>query len=163
MEPVSFLFDHYRSTIWKWLRMMIPFSQKTKALWNLKSNLEGIKYAIDEEDQQHFLHEIRTLYPGLEKYGMRMPPIEPVAIGDSEYDSTWQRYHLTFLKRLHRYGRTGDFSLHQWNEDVDRGANKRRRQLVATRQSQAPESVTWLDKVDAFLLIRGSTMVPNVP
>ena len=162
MEVFSFIVQFIRP-VWRWLRMNLPFPNKKKVLWNIRDNLDRILYAIGEEDPQHFLQEIRLLYPRLEQYGIRMPLIDPVKVGESEFDSTWHSYHLTFLKCLHRYGRSKDFSLHQWNEDVDREADKRRRHLVAAPQPQARESGTWMDKADAFLLIRSSTLVPDIP
>ena len=110
--------------------MKLPLPKKKKLLWNIQTNLEGIGHAIDEEDPHHFVQEIRILYPKLEQYGMRMPMIEPVKIGKAEYDSTWHGYHITFLKCLRRYGRYKDFSLNQWNDDVDKEADKRRRHVI---------------------------------
>ena len=110
--------------------MIPPFSHRKKAFWNVSDNLEGIRHAIDEEDLRHFVSEVRILYPKLKQYGMRMPLIEPVEIGEPEYDSTWYDYHLDFLKRLHRYGRTKDFGLNQWNDTIDRETDERRRYLI---------------------------------
>ncbi len=117
-------------------------SDKKKAFWGLQDNLEGIGHAIDEGNPQHFLQEIRTLYPKLEQFGMRMPMIEPVKIGKAEYDSTWHDYHITFLKCLRRYGRHEDFSLNQWNDDVDREADKRRRHVIEASSPAHASTIT---------------------
>ena len=76
--------------------MILPFPKKWKALWKIQEELENIRRAIDEKDPQHFLDEIKHLYPRLEQHGIRMPLINPIQIGDKMYDSTWHDYHLTF-------------------------------------------------------------------
>ena len=91
--------------------------------------------AINETDPQHFLQEIKRLYPNLTKCGMIMPMIQPVKIGEKHYDSTWYGFHHTFLKCLRRFVRNNEFKLDQWNSDVER-ENAKRQTVVLSRQSQ---------------------------
>ena len=114
-------------SIWMKLKMILPFiSKEKKTIWNLKLNLDRIDIALNEKDPQHFLGEIRDLYPRLRKYeNIYMPMIEPFNTGIEEYDSTWYGYHFTFLKCLHRDVRNDKFNLDQWNVDVKREAAKR--------------------------------------
>ncbi len=91
----------------------------------LTENLRRIDWAVEEDNVQHFEQELRRLYPLLEKYGLQTPLIDPVSIGQHEYDSTWQGFHLAFLKVLRREVRNGTFNLEQWNADVGRENDKR--------------------------------------
>ncbi len=91
-----------------------------------QANLDHITDAINEKDQQHFVQELKSLYPRLGKYGLLTPAIEPVRTGKSEYDQTWYGYHVTFLKALRRQIRDGTFDLDQWNIDVQRENKKRK-------------------------------------
>ena len=101
-----------------------PFSQ---------ANLDRITDAINEKDQQHFVQELKSLYPRLREYGLLTPAIEPVRTGKSEYDGTWYGYHVTFLKALRRQVRDGTFDLDQWNIDVQRENRKRKDFLGQTK------------------------------
>ena len=94
---------------WGKLRMKLPFvGSDRKARWNVENNLPSIARTIEQEDPQQFEHEIRTLYPKLEKYGMKMPNIR----------SASRAYHLNFIDRLRRYSEEKSFGLVQWNDDV---------------------------------------------
>lgn len=110
--------------------MILPFPQEKKAIWNLKDNSERINNAINETHPQHFEQEIRYLYPRLTKYGLSMPMMEPVNTGIKEYDSTWYGYHVHFLKHLHRALRNDQFDFTQWNIDVVREADKRKKVIT---------------------------------
>ena len=94
-----------------------------------RANLERLTDAIDEKNKQHFVQELKSLYPRLRQYGLLTPSIEPVRTGRSEYDRTWYGYHLTFLKALRRQVRDGTFDLDQWNVDVQREDKKRKDSL----------------------------------
>ena len=98
-----------------------------------RANLERITDAINEKDQQHFVQELKSLYPRLRKYGLLTPSIEPVRTGKSLYDGTWHWYHVTFLKDLRRRIRDGTLDLEQWNVDVQREAEKRKDFLEQTK------------------------------
>ena len=115
--------------IWKKIRLILPFSLKRKAEWNVSEHLEAIGWAIEETDKQQFEQELRVLYSRIEKYGLKMPLIDPVSIGDQNYDSTWQWFHLSFLKVLRRWVRNNEFVFDQWNTDVDRENAERARVL----------------------------------
>ena len=91
----------------------------------LTENLQRIDWAVEEDNSQHFEQELRRLYPILEKYGLQTPLIDPASVGKREYDSTWQGFHLAFLKVLRRNVRSGTFNLEQWNSDVERENAKR--------------------------------------
>lgn len=106
--------------------MVLPFSNESKAKWNVFENLERIDWAVQESNIQHFEQELRALYPRLQKYGLNMPMIDPVSIGNHEYDSTWKGFHLTFLKVLLRWIRYNHVNVRQWNLDVDRENSKRK-------------------------------------
>ena len=93
----------------------------------LVAQQQHISFAIEENDAQHFERELRRLYPRLEECGLRAPLIDPVNIGQREYDSTWYGYHLTFLKVLRRWIRSDDVDINQWNTDVDRENEKRKK------------------------------------
>ena len=97
-----------------------------------QENLDRITDAINEKDQQHFVQELKSLYPRLREYGLSTPVIEPVRTGKSEYDGTWYWYHVTFLKALRRQVRDGMFDLDQWNIDVRRENRKRKDFLEQT-------------------------------
>lgn len=112
--------------VWKRLRMILPFSNQTKSYWTLSDNLERMGWAVQENNPQHFEQELRDLYPRLAKYGLHVPLLDPVRIGEAEYDNTWHGYHLTFIKALRRQVRNDRFDLAQWNVDVERENAKRR-------------------------------------
>ena len=95
--------------------------------FRLKGRLNQIEWALKETNTQHFEQEIRKLYPLLEKCGLRIPLIDPVRIGHSEYDTTWHSFHITFLKVLHRWIRNDEVDISQWKVDVDRENAKRKR------------------------------------
>ena len=77
------------------------------------------------EPPQGALQPLR-LRTRLTKYGLSMPMIDPVKTGIKEYDKTWNGYHLTFLKHLHRVVRNNEFDFAEWNIDVSREADKRK-------------------------------------
>ena len=119
--------------VWKKFRMLLPFREERKAVWNLANNLKAIEFAIEETDPQHFEQEIRHLYPKIGRYGLQVPLLDPVRIGNGEYDGTWYRYHLTFLKVLRRWIRNEEVDVPQWNVDVMR-ENEKRQNFVAEWQ-----------------------------
>ena len=100
--------------------MFLPFvSKEKKTICSLKLNLGRIKSTINETDQELFLRRINNLYPRLRKYeNIRMPMIIPVNTGIERYDSTWQEYHIYFLKRLIIDLEDDKFDLDEWNTDV---------------------------------------------
>ena len=107
--------------------MALPFiPQSRKARWNLSANEKRIGSAIDEADVQEFEKDLRSLYPILEKYGMKMPLIEPAGIGEREYGNAWRGFHLRLLKALRRHITDGTFDLSQWNYDVEREEEQKR-------------------------------------
>ncbi len=111
--------------------MILPFIPITKKLvWNLQENLERIGWAIEETNVEHFEHQLKSLYVRLERFGLCIPLLDPVRIGNAEYDNTWYGFHLAFLKVLRRQVRDGDFKLEQWNSDVTRESEKRRRRIA---------------------------------
>ena len=127
-----------RLTTWAWrkVRSRIPFlSSERKAVWNLADNLKTIDWAIEETNLQHFEQELKALYPKLGKFGVAVPLIEPVCIGDKDYDRTWHEFHLAFLKVLRRQIRNEQFDFAQWNPDVIRENNKRRVRVKAVKCS----------------------------
>ena len=136
--------------------MILPFSKTKKAYWNLFVNLDRINWAIDETNIQHFVQELRSLYPLLEKYEMRMPAIDPVRIGGKQYDNTWYEFHLTFLKALRRSVRNKTFDLTQWNNDVVRENEKRNTHVW--RQA-APAAKTRVTEAEALFMLRSSSLV----
>ena len=97
-----------------------------------RANLERLTDAINEKNHQHFVQELKSLYPRLREYGLLTPSIEPVRTGKSVYDRTWYEYHLAFLKALRRQLRDGTFDLDQWNIDVQREDKKRKDFLKQT-------------------------------
>ena len=97
-----------------------------------QASLDRITAAINEKNEQHFVQELKSLYPRLREYGLLTPSIEPVRIGKSAYDGTWYGYHVTFLKALRRQVRDGTFDLDQWNIDVQREDKKRKDFLEQT-------------------------------
>ena len=107
--------------------MVLPFSDERKAVWNLKRNLKAVEWAIEEKNPQHFVEELKALYPKIRCFGLEMPLVEPTRIGHPEYDRTWHGYHLTFLKVLRRWIRNDSFDVKQWNTDVKRENEKRER------------------------------------
>ena len=115
--------------------MILPLRIDKKAVWNLSNNLQAVEWAIEETNSQHFEQEIRELYAKIEKYGLKMPMLDPVAIGHPEYDGTWYGYHLTFLKVLRRWIRNDEFDVTQWNSDVER-ENSKRRTFVEVHKSK---------------------------
>ena len=112
-------------------RLTLPFPKERKAFWNLQDNCERIVAAIEEPENTHFEMELRSLYPRLEKYGLLVPIIEPVTIGEQTYDTTWKNFHLTFLKCLRRFIRDEEFNLEEWNIDVAK-ANGDRQHWIDT-------------------------------
>ena len=131
-----------RLAVWAWrkVRSRIPFlSSERKAAWNLADNLKTIDWAIEETNPQHFEQELKALYPKLGKFGVAVPLIEPVCIGDKEYDRTWYEFHLTFMKELRRQIRNERFDFAQWNSDVIRENNKRRFRMNAVKCSQTSD------------------------
>lgn len=105
--------------------VMFGFEIRQNFGCNIADNLPRFDWAIEEENTQHFEQELRKLYLQLEKCGLQAPLIDPVSIGESQYDSTWYGFHLTFLKALRRQVRNGTFNLKQWNSDVERENDKR--------------------------------------
>ena len=105
--------------------MILPFSERKKAFWNLLENRKRVDWAIEERNPQHFEQEIRSLYPRLSRHGLRMPLVDPVSIGEQQYDCTWHDFHRTFLKALRRQMRDETFYIDHWNSDVDRESEKR--------------------------------------
>ena len=85
-----------------------------------KNQLSRIEWAISEEETQHFVEELRLLYPKLERCGLRMPMLEPVELDHVMYNRTWHGFHLTFLKALRRAIAYRVLDVSQWNSDVER-------------------------------------------
>ena len=119
---------------WEWVRMRLPFSQDQKAAWNIASNLDDIELVLQETDPQHLVQDLRWLYPRLEPYGVAMPDIDPWNTGYKHYDDTWAGFHRTFLKVLRRQIRSGEFSISQWDADVERESSKRQQWLERNKQ-----------------------------
>ena len=115
--------------------MHLPFSDDRKAVWNLTENRQYIDWALNETNVQHFERELRNLYARIEKFGMHVPLVDPVRLGDREYDDTWYGFHEHFLKFLRREIRNNRFDLDQWNQDVVR-ENGKRRQRVHEHQAR---------------------------
>ena len=122
--------------------MHFPFSSERKVAWNLSEQLGQIEWAIEETDPQHFEQELRGLYPRLERFGMKMPLVDPVRIADSTYDGTWYSFHLTFLKFLRRWVRRGEFNLEEWNSSVIRESAKRKEYADQHLRQSSRESQT---------------------
>ena len=129
---------YLNASIWVWLVVLL-FALLVIWLSRLKSiktrnnkmmidneTLRCIDSAIEEKNTQHFEQEIRSLYPQLIKYELKVPLIDPIRIGLHVYDNTWYEFHLTFLKVLRRQIKNNKFNLNQWNIDVDRENTKRR-------------------------------------
>ena len=118
--------------MWTNVRVHLPFLPSGKrVLWNLYANRERVSQAIAEINVQHFEQELRSLYPRIQKFGLKTPLLEPVRTGRIEYDGTWFGFHLAFLKALRRQIRDEKFDLEQWNSDVARENEKRRNWLHA--------------------------------
>ena len=84
------------------------------------NHLSQIEWAIEEKDKQHFVEELRLLYPELEQCGLKVPMLHPVSVNHQIYNETWHGYHVTFLKALHRKLRYRTLDVAQWNMDVER-------------------------------------------
>ena len=99
-----------------------PMNDKlqTNIACDYTEHLRRINWAMEENDIQHFEQEIRQLYPTLEECGLKVPMIDPVSIGEEQYDSTWFGFHEIFLKVLRRLIRNDDLDPDQWNRDVMR-------------------------------------------
>ena len=106
--------------------MRLPFSKERKVSWNLSDNLKSIEWAINEENHQHFVQDIKRLYPKIGRFDLQMPLIDPIRIGHHEYDSTWYEFHQTFLKALRRCIVNNEIDVDQWNSDVNRENSKRK-------------------------------------
>lgn len=121
---------------WGKVRMKLPFVPKTrKAYWNLLLNEKRINWAIEETSAQDFEQELRDLYPILEKYGMKMPIIDPVRIGEERWDSPWREFHLELLKVLRRSIRNKKFDLLEWNYNVGRKNSERNSDIERYRST----------------------------
>ena len=96
---------------------------------SLIKELDRIDWAIGEKNVQHFEQELRGLYPSLGECGLTTPLIDPVKSTHYVYNDTWYEFHLTFLKTLRRQIRNNAFDLDQWNIDVHRENDKRKRAL----------------------------------
>ena len=134
LDSVASLF---RRLLWVWtkVRMRLPFSDKRKAVWNLSENRQYIDWALDEKNVQHFEHELKSLYARIEKFGLQVPLVDPVRLGEREYENTWYGFHEHFLKFLRREIRNNSFDVDQWNQDVV-SANAKRRRRVQEHQAR---------------------------
>ena len=103
--------------------MILPFSERKKAFWNLQANLGCIDDVLNEPDLEHFEQDlIHVVYPKLRKYGLLLPKLVPLPHGEHGGMSRrkWRWHYETYLKALRRQIRTSKFNFDTWNADVKR-------------------------------------------
>ena len=96
--------------------MILPFASEKKVKWNLAEYAGLIDRAIAETDLREFERHLRLLYPKIERYGIRLPLLEPVWY--AEAPEVWYDTHLRGLKRLAQMISHDVFDLQHWNRTI---------------------------------------------
>ena len=73
--------------LWRRGRMILPFSDGKKVLWNLEACLGDIDRTIEETNLVEFQRDLGALYPKLRKYGLILMINDPTLFQGVWYES----------------------------------------------------------------------------